>query len=907
MDFDPNAFLAQAESQGQQPNMPSTEGFDPNAFLEEQKQEKYGTPGQMAKTAAEGVAQGVLGPLAPSIETTFGVNPEDIRARQETNPITHGVGEAAGLVGGALTGTGEAALLEKAGVGAAELAGLSKVAAALPEASYGFKVGSSAVTQAAEMAVLQGSDEVSKMVLQDPNTSAETAIANIGLAAALGGAGGAFMTGAVNPLWEATVGPKVETLLGSVKNHFNGTTMLPDELAAAKNDLGIHIAPELEAVMSGNPTAVNHFNILKEGQNKAITEGMEKLHSDMSNSVAQGLGIGAEDVANYSENEAGHEIQGQFKKEFSQRYKPAAEAMEHRDAISAPIKTTDADRLDRYGKLLEQGMEKVGTDSPYYKLYNDYGNRLLAKETIGAMDMLKTEISGEIDKAVRGGDTNALMALRDIRSSIADFQESQIEKQAFQIGKEGLKDSSEILAERQAANAQYKQFAKMSNELTDHLGIGRFTGAGGLIKKLESLSGEQLLNKFSFKGNTEFIPFLKQNFPGVYEKVRENELKKLIKPSVLSAKGEQPINISKLNSIIEKGMAGQKEYIESVLPQQAISRIQAANKISEAFPNVKSSGTAGWAAKMFADVPRNAMAGIGMLTGHNPLLGGLIGETAQRLSRDVPDAIRLAHLKYLASDRAIKASGFGAMVDFFHNTYKGETMLAKATSNVFKRGAQILTDSAMPNDADRTKLDKMVTKMQNNPQDLMNAHKGEVGYYLPNHQESLSKSSTQAMQYLQSIKPQPHILGPLDKPVPPQPVEIARYNRALDIATSPAIVLQRVKDGTLQQSDIADLHNMYPALYKSMSQKLSNQMMNQHADEEPIPYKTRMGISLFLGQPLDVSMRPESIMAAQPMPTAPTQAPQGQKGGKSMKAIGKNVKSYMTPSQTAESDRSNRE
>lgn len=903
---DDSHAAAAAPVAGQMPAAP-TQGFDDLT----DDSEKYETPGQIGKTFAEGVAQGVAGPLATLAEKKlFHVKPEDILGRQESNPITHGIGQAAGLTGGALTGTGEAALMGKAGELAAGAVGLGKAAEG---ASLGFKVGSSAVQQAAEMAVLQSGDEVSKMILNDPKTSAESALANIGMAAALGGAGGAFMTGAVSPLWEATAGPKVEALLGGLRSHLNGgVAMLPEELKAAQSALGVEISPEIQAAMSGNPTAVGHYNILKEGQHKAITEGLEKFHSDLSNSVAESLGIAPEDIAVHSENEAGHELLNTFKKEYQQKYEPIAEALEKRNAEASGIAVPDEARLDRYGKILEDGMNKVGTDSPAYKIYNDYGNRLLAKDTIGAMDQLKTEIGGEIDKAMRAGDTNSLQALRDVRSSIANFQEQQIERQVGEAGGKGLKSAQEILNERKAANQGYAQFSKMSNDLTDHLGVGRFSGAKGLTTKLtDKISPEQLLNKFSVKGNADFVPFLQQHFPEVYEQVRQNELKRFLKPAVLSAKGEAPINIQKLNSIVEKGMAGQKDYVQHIMPPEAISRITAANKLTEALPNVKSSGTAGWMSKMFGDMPRSAMAGVAMLTGHNPLIGGILGEMSQRLGRDAPDAIRLAHLKFLASDAPIKAEGFKAMVDFMHNTYKGENLLAKATTNVLKRGAQVLTDSAMPNEADRTKLDKAVTKLQANPQQFLQQQNSHLGHYLPQHQQAVTQSTAQALQYLQGIKPQPHILGPLDKPVPPQPSEIARYNRALDIANQPAVVLQHIKDGTLQSSDIADLHNIFPALYPKMSQMLSNAMTRHHSEEEAIPYRTRIGMALFMGTPIDKSMEPASIMAAQPQPQAPQQPQQGGKAkkpsDKSMNSLGKGAKSYQTPNQQAESDRSNRD
>jgi hypothetical protein len=907
--------------------------------------EKYETPTELAKSFGHGVLKGtVTGPGAVALEKAFGRRPEDILAEEKINPGVVGLGEAAGLGAGLLTGTGEAAAMTKAGqlaakavpvisegmagVDAARLAlkaaqttgkGVEEASLALKAAEAAtplrFRVGEEAVKQAAEMAVLQSGDETAKMMLNDPETSAESAIANVGLSAALGAGTGALITGVVSPLWKATVGPQVEKGLTGLKDHLNGgVALLPEELKLAQNDLGIEIAPEIRSAMSGNPIAQDHFNILKEARNKEVLSGIEKLNSDISNSVSRSLGILPEDVANYSENVAGHDLAETFKKEYMQKYGPIADALEKRNEIASKIAVSDESRLSHYGKLLEEGMNKVGTDSPYYKVYNDYGQRLLAKDTIGGIDALKTEINGEIDKAVRANDTNMLQALKDVRNSMADLQEQQIESQVYNItGKQGLKTAEEIIAERQAANQSYRDFAKMSNDLTDHLGVGRFTGAKGLTTKLaEKISPEQLLNKFSVKGNADFIPFLEKNFPEVFNKVRENELKRLIKPAVLSAKGEEPLNIKKLADIIEKGMAGQKEYIQSILPQEAVAKVQSANRLLDAVPNLKSSGTAGHLAKLMKDIPRSAMAAVAMLTGHNPLFGGIMGELAQKLGRDAPDAIRLAHLKFLGSDQPIKAEGFKAMVDFMHNTYKGETMLAKSAKAVLKPGAQVIADSAAPNKADREKLDKTITKIQADPNQFMQLQQNQhLGHYLPNQQQAVTQTATRALQYLQQLKPKDHTFGPLDKPVPPQPSEIARYNRALDIAINPSIVLEHVKNGTLMPSDIADLNGMFPSLYKNMCTKLTNEVVGHHADEEPIPYKTRIGISMFLGQPMDASMTPESIMAAQPIPKAPPQPPQGAQGpngqGKSMKSLGKSNKTYMTPSQSSETHRANKD
>lgn len=913
----------------------SNPGLPPGAVPEDQFQsedEAYGTPGQQVKSFLEGAAQGVAGPLATIAEKNIlKVKPEDILGRERVNPIPHGVGEAVGLTGGALTGVGEAAVMTKAGEAATALAGLGKLTEG---ASLGYKVGSSAVQQAAEMAVMSAGDETSKMILHDPNTSAQSAIANVGLSAALGGAGGAFITGAINPLWHATAGPKVEELLGAVKNHLNGESKLimPEAIETATKELGITNDPILRAAMSQNPKAVNIFNELKEVQRPEVMKAIENLHKQTSDKVMESLGINADDIMVHSENEAGHDLLDAFKKEYNEKYEPIADALDKRNAEAAHIPVSDDNRLDQYGKLVEKGMATHSVNSPYYKLYDEYGQRLLDAENIGAMDKIKTEINNRLrGMNGPGTDFNIKEALSDIKKEIANFQENHIAKSIEDIGKplpsksniremhnrmtqeagqaEYQKLSKSLLAERQAANKNYAEFANMSDDLTNHLGIGDFRGAGGLKYKLtEKVSPEQLLNKFSIRGNSDFIPFLQKNFPETFDKVKQNELKRLLKPAVLGAKGENPINVSKIADLIEKGMAGKKEYIQSILPPGALQKIQAAKTLTDAIPNPKSSGTAGWLMKLTKHVPANVMAATSFVMGHNPISGLLAGEMAQRLSKNAPEAIKLAYLKFLSSDKPINAAAFKATVDFIDATYKGNNLLSKGTKAIFKSGAQVLGESQRPSQIDRDKLDKAVTKITDNPQSLINAQQGHVGHYFPDHQTALTQTSAQAVQYLQSVKPKPYKPSPMDAEIKPLPAQEARYNRALDIAQQPAILLEHIKKGTLQSSDIADLHAMYPSIYSELTQKISNELMNRTAADEVIPYKTRMSASLFLGYPIDSTMTPSSIAAAQPLPKPIPQA-QGGAQGKTRKGtttLGKSNKTYETQTQSAEADRHDR-
>lgn len=131
------------------------------------KELKRGTLQSHVESFAQGVNEGIAGPLAVGAQKALGDSNEVIRERKEAHPYVHGLGEAVGLAGGLLTGTGEAALLSSAGKLAAK---------------------SMAKRAAIENALYAAGDEVSKMLVEDPHQSVESAITNVGLAGALGGA-----------------------------------------------------------------------------------------------------------------------------------------------------------------------------------------------------------------------------------------------------------------------------------------------------------------------------------------------------------------------------------------------------------------------------------------------------------------------------------------------------------------------------------------------------------------------------------------------------------------------------------------------------------------------------------------------------------------------------------------------
>lgn len=896
-DFIPDSQMA--AMQPAQETTPAKPGESPDFISDKDfksDEEVHGTTSEQIKAGLEGAAQGIAGPLAPLAETKlFGVRPEDIRGRAAANPITSGVGEAAGFVGGAFTPIGEASLLGKVGEAA-------KAASGIGEATQLARVGSAAAQQAAEMAVLQSGNEISKQILQDPDTSAQQAIANIGLASALGGAGGAFVTGAISPLWKATVGPKVEGFLTSLSSHINGgEAVLPEVMQKSVEQLGVEPHPIMQAALSGDPKALEMARTLYRSENPEFMTSLRDLQTKTSESVANSLGVPLEEAAHFSNKAQGDMLSDMAKTHIEKEYGPISEALNRRDAEAAKIMVPDQDRLNFASKIMEKAVQD-GTDSPYYKVYENYAQRLLAKDDIHGIDKLRTEL---FNNTKSGANMNEKNAWNNIRNMLGDFREGQITKQSGSV-------APEMLAAHAETNKMYADYAKKLDKLSDFLGIGDFRGTGNLKSKLDGITSEQLVKKFSTKGDVEGAEFLNKNFPQIAEQVRQHEAKQFLNPVVREVNGEYTLDTKGLNKRVDNLMKGSPEYANYVLPKQALENIKAAKVVNDNISNItniKDSGTPAGLMKVFAHLGSGAGGAIGWLAGANPISGAIAGQVAKILSVDAPQAIKLAMLKHMAADVPIKAEGFKAMIDMMHNTIKGESYLNKATAGIFRSGAS--GNIYTPKAADLEKLDRLIAKTDDDPHalDKKFIENGAVGHYMPQHQLAMANTTKQAVQYLKSLKPQPQQLSPLDKPLPPSDIAEARYKRALTIAENPLIITQHIKDGTLQPSDIADLKQIYPAMYTKMAQKMTSAMVDAHHGEEAIPYNTRLSLSLFLAQPLDSTMTPANIMAAQPQPKLPPpQQPQGGGKGKGAAAkLGKTNKSYQTQTQSAESDRGSRD
>lgn len=217
MPFDPDAFLneespppapapniapEQDASVMPPPVQPRAPEFDPDQFLASENAAQYGTSEQQWKTFGEGAARGFASqPIATLAEVKSGIaKPEDILGRQKENPWINAAGETAGFVAGAF-GPGEASLLARV---------LPKASAPIKALIDGF--------------ALTGGDELSHYILKDPDQTAGSAAAHIGLGTILSGA-----LGSVSPLWSAVKSDGVGGILNLIKEDSEaiGASMAP--------------------------------------------------------------------------------------------------------------------------------------------------------------------------------------------------------------------------------------------------------------------------------------------------------------------------------------------------------------------------------------------------------------------------------------------------------------------------------------------------------------------------------------------------------------------------------------------------------------------------------------------------------------------------------------------------------
>lgn len=817
---------------------------------------KFATPdqvkyGQMPVTAAVlgavdtatfGLAGAVMDPIA---EAMGAPKDERLKIAQQNEGA-----RLAGQIAGMFTPAGAAA----AGIG-------KMVARGIGETTAAARVGSLATRAAIENMVFSGSDEVAKMFMGAPDQPVETALANIGLSGAIGGTlGGAF--GAVPELWKLGQGRKVSNLLDGIKLSAEGKPTA--ELAK----LQIMTAPEIDAALSQSPVARARFQELMQSDTVAgrhTQELLTKFTDSLDDATVRTLGRTADDVADLSIAKTGEGIKNSLDDVISKRYEPIAKSYDDLEAKFGTAVVAPEAREIASGKLqqlvVDEGLLKSKAAAPMLKIVSEAMEDLPKQANAQDLRVLAKNIRDANPFGKEG-----YHVAKKVVSIINDAMDGTLASAA---------DGSGLGQAFKATQSEYRGLRTMLEDLNDYLHAGKVRGTESFTQAIKNMDPETVAKRLS-QDKVQLTEVLEQSFPEVAAKVKQYKYDALID----KAKVGDRIDTKKLNKLID---ALEPETKARLFTPEQLEQIQSIASLKDRIPkNMNPSGTA----KTIAGILSQPAAGLAGL-----LLGGATGGVGAVLSamglKEGSAAAKLAMLRFLGSSEPTNAAAFKQALGMAAAVEKGERTINKAVKEVF-------TGKVKTEQPNTDKLKKLVEEYTQDESKFMKVG-AELGHYLPDQAGALSMAAVRNIRYLASQRPNTAPLSPFDATRKVSDTEEAKYDRALQIAERPLLILDGVQQGRINPQDMQHLRQMYPALANSLATKLQMQVIEHKGEDGRIPFKTQMGLSAYLGQPLSTNLQPQAIQASQPQQVS-MQPQQGQPVRKTT-GMPKLGQAYQTPSQ----------
>lgn len=861
------------------------------------------TPIKQAKAAAvAGLKGATMGASSIFLDKTGLVPAEEQKNLEIVNPKISGTFEVGGFLG-------SAAFFPEAGIAKAltRAGQAGKAVAALAGATEATRLGRLALVssrEAAEAALFQASDELTKQFVFEPEKSIAQSIADVGLAATVGAGWGVGVQGgkfAVNKLYKATKELPLVERLSAIKAKFD-EGQFADDVTEVAQKAGIQLKPEMSALLSKDPVLRKTAKELAERADTAATKEMQasiaEFKDQLNESILSTLGKTAEDLKRIPSTQ---KIAKEAKKDIESTLRPLYEQAQK---MFEPVREYTKEQLFPR-QAIQQFTKELATISQergwLARKFTDKNRALvqIAKDlqSTRTFDDFALKINGAISDLREQKMFDVAKKLHELRDEYEDRAERYVLDEV--LGPMRLTEAA-----KNAIRGQQREARTFYNDL-----MKKVRGMGKILKlKADDVStpekffsalrekNSRLVAKNLSVDSVEMYEFLSKNFSNVANRVKE------LKTANIKLKTDEA-GVLKPRAVLEAIKNMSPEARAFTLTPEASARLEALADLSARLGKTKEIKSIENAMKY---VPGGAAGLMSYMMTGNLATAGLFFAAAQvgrKAFVEMPDSMKMSMLKMLASDTPISGSGFKAMFDMASAMEKGFKKQAKAVSSVFKPASKYIETSIAPTSKSLGILDRAVTAAQANPEQLQSVS-DDLGHYVPDHSAHLTMTSMRAVSYLASLRPKTQPDNPLDREVQPSDVEIARYNRALAIVEQPLMVLKHVKDGTITPGDIETISTVYPSLYEDLKQKMLEQLMDMRAKKATIDYKTQLGLTLFLGQPLESSTQPQNIMSNQLIhaPPMPPQAPRTSRPS-SMKSS-KMPEISSTPEQIREQKRS---
>lgn len=822
---------------------------------------RYATPDEVANqvgketyghhnlaAAAAGAARGVSFGLSDQALTGTGlVAPETLAGLKKYNPVSSGLGEAAGIGGSLLATAGgsgaaeaglEGANVARTAFGVADLANpvaaVSKLGARVSEAATPAtqaaaslianpetsslanriisQASASALGSAVEGSAYGLGQSISENALGDPDLNGEKVLSNIGYSGLFGGAlGGILKAGEIG-------------LPASIDAARNGMSDLYDKIAGTKTKPGMFGSgfAKASSFVSGKP----EDTIIDALQNRAMSLKTPEEQIGLTNDFTDGL------QKQYST------LQGALKTTF-------------KDIRPEEINTSLADAnpfaaKDQYyntGQKVDSVIKEMEAHPALYpgripaqlrQVTDEFSNSISDSSTPSDIYHAINDLKQNIDKKIKfgsipsGDELQAQSALKSLRSDIkTSLENSDVWGQA---------------GSRQAAfNDAFNDYQTNLKEFQKRFMYKTTNRSGAVEFRMDPSKVKGFLTQ---SGDTRGI--LKNDVLNNYLSTSSN-LTDQIQQTYQNAPGRM-FDQDSVRSIIGKN----QNLTGEVVRQGEFNRTM--NSLGAGAHN--------------APLAEGAAMGAAFI---HPALGAAI-EGASLLKAPGLAIQRLAKIERLATQMTNSIATTAKAI------FKGGALAAEPFAGYL--GSKLTPEQKRSKSNDMfTDINRLggdpqhlVDQLQHNTQDMHGI--------APNTTGAVQQAATRATQFLQSKIPQQPNPKPLSSPTEPSQADLAKFQRYYQVVENPTSVLKDVKNNTITPEAMEALSTVYPKMYQEMQKQVMNQMTSYMGkkNKDLLPHSTKLSLSLFMGQDLIDTLAQPSIAANMAAMAAPSPAQQQNAG-----------------------------
>jgi hypothetical protein len=888
----------------------------------------YSTPIEMAKTAAEGLASGPSFGLSRQLESKVLDNAKEQRARIEENPGLATTSEFGGILAAPEAGlVGGVSRIGKAAEG---------IAAPVVEKILGStlgKVGAKAAGSAVEGAFYGAGNNVSENALGDSDLNAETLMHNMGFGALLGGAlgGGLGLLGTkFTPAAEEAANKEM-----AIENGLNTPDQMPTQAPQSLEELeafnkrmktaGVETdLPEKRAVQDAAQNLVGDLNALPHGVQISSLESPEaRLKYKMLLKSDTSIGNEMRQFEYIQKNELAQDLIPKFIQDIAPEEKLASNATEGGQAAINDFKEQyEANKLaekDNFDKL--DAIQTNSVANPQDVLTGIYKDIPGAKDLIGitadgnfftrpwsATSGVEKGVVPHLKEVVKALNKDSLSIgdIRNLRDTMLDASKNwEKPSEAFQISsiRKNLMDYMQDQVQKVLPDTEVREFMKRYAINEQNRGIIENIFGGSLDNKAKfgrAVEPEKVLPRIF--SSVEDVKAAKELLGDKWNKTVSNYLSHLHDIANDEVKG---FSSNKFNKAINDTATHKGLILDEAMAEnpEKLQKIRDASTIMRGLPDSppgNPSDTAS-ASRIVAAAKKWGSA----LLHPTELLGHIVGG----IGNAIDEAGQRSAVERMLSGRAEdnftnKAQKYNALGTIERMQQKSINTIKNGVSSILDSGAGsgvkgLLVQKLTPEDRQK-KFDKISTQLKevnSSPENLIDklqTNTKDLYDIAPKLATSLATTMGRAVQFLISKLPNTEPSSPGTPPYQPSQSELATFNRYYSIVEKPLNILKHVENGTLTPEGMEALQAVHPKLYDTMKKEMMDQFLE---NKQPMSYKSRLMMSMFLNEDLSNSLQPQNIASAQTAGPPPQQMEQPKRSNQKGLAKLKASEHIMTPMQ----------